>query len=112
MRYGLNPGVAYWGDIDTWGLSILSDVSSKLPSVKALMMDEETLEIHEDRMVGEHKSVDDIPEFLVDSEVRIFSGLKAGNYFGTDWSRKDCPRTIYERNLKLGWKLAILPPSE
>lgn len=75
--------VAYWGDIDTWGLSILSDVRSKLPSVKALMMDEETLELHEDRMVGERKSVDGIPEFLIDSEVRIFSGLKAGNYFGT-----------------------------
>lgn len=68
--------VAYWGDIDTWGLSILSDVRSKCPAVKALMMDRETLDRHQDRMVGERMSVDNIPEFLTDSEIRIFSYLK------------------------------------
>ncbi|MDD4913878.1 MAG: DUF2220 family protein [Methylococcales bacterium] len=68
--------VAYWGDIDTWGLSILSDVRSRLPNVEVLMMDEETLDLHKERMVGERKSVDGVPEFLTDSEIRIFSSLK------------------------------------
>lgn len=68
--------VAYWGDIDTWGLSILSDVRFKLPNVEVLMMDEETLNLHKDRMVGERKSVDYVPKFLTNSETRIFSSLK------------------------------------
>lgn len=68
--------VAYWGDIDTWGLSILSDVRSKLPTVVVLMMDQQTLDSHQNRMVGERKSVDNVPEFLSDSEVRLFSSLK------------------------------------
>ncbi|WP_349431998.1 DUF3322 domain-containing protein [Methylomarinum sp. Ch1-1] len=68
--------VAYWGDLDTWGLSILSDVRSKLPTVTALMMDQETLDRHEDRMVGERKSVDAIPEFLTASETQIFLDLR------------------------------------
>jgi hypothetical protein len=68
--------IAYWGDIDTWGLSILSDVRFKLPNVEALMMDEETLNLHKDRMVGERKSVDYVPKFLTNSEAQIFSSLK------------------------------------
>ena len=68
--------VAYWGDIDTWGLSILSDVRSKLPSVEALMMDRDTLDRHQERMVGERMSVDNTPEFLSDSETQIFLHLK------------------------------------
>ena len=74
--------VAYWGDIDTWGLSILSDARSKLPSVEVLMMDKETLNIHENRMVGERKSVDIIPEFLTCSETQLFLDLKARSYLG------------------------------
>jgi hypothetical protein len=68
--------VAYWGDIDTWGLSILSDVRSKLPTIVVLMMDQQTLDSHQDRMVGERKSVDNVPEFLTDSEAQLFSSLK------------------------------------
>lgn len=68
--------VAYWGDLDTWGLAILSDVRAKLPSVEALMMDRETLTHHKDRMVGERKSVENTPEFLTDAEKRIFLDLK------------------------------------
>lgn len=35
--------VAYWGDLDTWGLSCLNDVAKNLPDVTPLMMDCETL---------------------------------------------------------------------
>ncbi|MBK8816562.1 MAG: hypothetical protein IPN42_14150 [Methylococcaceae bacterium] len=60
--------VAYWGDLDTWGLSILSDVRSKLPTITVLMMDQNTLQLHKDRMVEERKPSDKIPIFLTDSE--------------------------------------------
>ncbi|NOX08763.1 MAG: hypothetical protein GXP22_04615 [Gammaproteobacteria bacterium] len=75
--------VAYWGDIDTWGLSILSDVRSKLSSVKAIMMDSDTLGQHEDRMVVEPEPLQYLPEFLTDSEAKIFSNLKNGYYQGS-----------------------------
>jgi len=75
--------VGYWGDIDSWGLSILSDVRSKLPSVKAIMMDTETLSQYEGRMVVEPESLDQQPGFLTDSEVQIFSNLKTGYYLGS-----------------------------
>ncbi len=75
--------VAYWGDIDTWGLSILSDVRSRLPSVKAMMMDAQTLNHHEARMVDEPTSLEKLPGFLTASEAQIFSDLKAGNYSGS-----------------------------
>ncbi len=75
--------VAYWGDIDTWGLSILSDVRSRLSSVKAIMMDSDTLSQHEDRMVVEPEPLEPLPEFLTDSEAQIFSDLKIGNYSGS-----------------------------
>ncbi len=75
--------VAYWGDLDSWGLSILSDVRSKLPSVEAIMMDSETLAQHENRMVVEPEPLQHLPEFLTDAEAQIFSDLKAGKYPGS-----------------------------
>lgn len=78
-----HKNVAYWGDIDTWGLSILSDVRSKLPSVTAIMMDQKTLNLHENRMVIEAESVGDLPKFLSETEAQIFSDLKSGHYMGS-----------------------------
>ncbi len=75
--------VAYWGDIDTWGLSILSDVRAKLSSVKAIMMDPDTLRHHEDRMAVEPEPLQHLPKFLTDAEAQIFSDLKVGNYLGS-----------------------------
>jgi len=74
--------VAYWGDIDSWGLYILSDVRAMLPSVQAIMMDTDTLLQHQDRMVVEPKPYDHLPEFLTESEMQIFSDLKTGKYRG------------------------------
>jgi hypothetical protein len=75
--------VAYWGDIDTWGLSILSDVRSRLSSVKAIMMDADALTHHEDRMVVEPESLEHLPKFLTDTEAQIFSDLKTDKYPGS-----------------------------
>lgn len=78
-----SKNVAYWGDIDTWGLSILSDVRSKLSTIKVLMMDQKTLDKHKNRMVGERTSVNNLPKFLTDSEARIFSNLKNTDKFAS-----------------------------
>lgn len=75
-----NKQVAYWGDIDTWGLSILSDVRAKLPTVTPLMMNIETIENFQERMVIEPESVDLCPSGLNDAEKEVFFGLKSGRF--------------------------------
>lgn len=75
-----NKQVAYWGDIDTWGLSILSDVRAKLPSVTPLMMDIETIENFQELMVIEPKPIESCPPELNDAEREVFFGLKSGRF--------------------------------
>ena len=45
--------VAYWGDIDTWGLKILADIRANVPDVNAILMDHETFASHLDNRVEE-----------------------------------------------------------
>jgi hypothetical protein len=75
-----SKNVAYWGDIDTWGLSILSDVREKLPTITPLMMSLEAIKNFEERMVIEPEPVDSCPVELNDSEREIFFGLKSGRF--------------------------------
>ncbi|VAW46688.1 FIG005429: hypothetical protein [hydrothermal vent metagenome] len=75
--------VAYWGDIDSWGLHILSDVRAKLETVEAIMMDSETLRQHEDRMVIEPEPLEALPKWLTSTETQLFLELKSGAYSGT-----------------------------
>ena len=72
-----NKNVAYWGDIDTWGLAILSDVRKNLPNVQAVMMDEETLSLFERFSTHEPKSVEMMPLYLTEEEQALFSLLKS-----------------------------------
>lgn len=75
-----NKRVAYWGDIDTHGLAILSDVRTKLATVTPLMMDTDTLENFEDQMVIEPTPVETCPINLTDSENDIYYGLKTKQF--------------------------------
>jgi hypothetical protein len=38
--------IAYWGDIDTWGLTMLATARERQPHLQPLLMDSETLEIY------------------------------------------------------------------
>jgi hypothetical protein len=38
--------VAYWGDIDTWGLAMLATARSHLPQLRTLLVDEATFAVH------------------------------------------------------------------
>ena len=90
--------VAYWGDIDSWGLNILSDVRAKLPSVNAIMMDSETIHQHEERMVIEPEPLEKRPEFLLDTEVQVFLGLKDRQYLGSRLEQERLsPDYIYDK---------------
>jgi hypothetical protein len=62
--------VAYWGDIDSWGLHLLDLAKSYFPEVVSLMMDEGTIAAHLNQMVRERKFIS--PEVLhLNGEERI-----------------------------------------
>ncbi len=75
--------VAHWGDIDTWGLAILSDARTSLATLEPLMMDMATLKAHEARMVQEPAPLRTLPAQLTDQEQRLFLDLTAGRFLST-----------------------------
>ncbi|MCG8609256.1 MAG: DUF2220 family protein [Pseudomonadales bacterium] len=75
-----DKNVGYWGDIDSEGLTILSDARSKLSSITPLMMDELTVNTFSKRMVQELDSVSKDPVALTEKELALFKGLRAGKY--------------------------------
>ncbi len=72
--------IGYWGDIDTWGFSILSDAREKVSGLTALMMDRDTVLAHEERMDVEPTPVPTLPRFLTDDEITLFEDLNAGKF--------------------------------
>lgn len=50
--------VAYWGDIDTWGLAMLAAARRHLPDLHALLMDRPTFEAQAHRAVAEPAPAD------------------------------------------------------
>lgn len=73
--------VAYWGDIDSEGFSILSDARGRCSIVESVMMDEQTVEKFSRRMVEEPDSVRALPGNLENHEADLFCKLREG-YFG------------------------------
>ena len=49
----LGCNVAYWGDIDTWGLAMLASARRHLPHLHALLMDRASFEAYPARAVNE-----------------------------------------------------------
>lgn len=92
--------VAYWGDIDSWGLAILSDVRSRLSSVVALMMDRDTLKHHEQNMVEEPESLSDMPGNLTALEAALFSELGARRFQGTRLEQERLETAYIEDTLR------------
>ncbi|WP_198292183.1 Wadjet anti-phage system protein JetD domain-containing protein [Teredinibacter turnerae] len=93
-----NKRVGYWGDIDSEGLCILSDVRSRLSTVIPLMMDSETVEAFRDRMVNEPESVTREPVALTDRERMLFRMLRNGDYGNTRLEQERLPMDfVYEK---------------
>jgi len=70
-----NKQLAYWGDIDTWGLAILSDARTLAPHLSPLMMDETTLIKYQAAMVNEAQPYHQLPANLRDDEQDLFRQL-------------------------------------
>lgn len=72
--------VGYWGDIDSWGLKILSQAKMHCPHIHTLMMDEETLYKYHKSMTKELESYHDLPAHLNPAEKKVFTILQSGKY--------------------------------
>ena len=68
--------IAYWGDLDTWGLAILGEARGCQPHLTALMMDHETLRQHRQRMVTEPEPFPHEPQHLTALERKLFDDLR------------------------------------
>ena len=51
--------VAYWGDLDTWGLAMLTSARRHLPRLQPLLMDRATFDAHAQRAVREPVACDE-----------------------------------------------------
>lgn len=74
--------IGYWGDIDSEGLGMLSDARSKQSHLTPLMMDEQTVQAFEERMVNEPQSVSKMPPALTLKESILFQKLRTDAYRG------------------------------
>lgn len=72
--------IGYWGDIDTWGFSILSDARERHADIESLMMDYETVKMHEDRLVPEPEPNTTLPLLLNNKEMDLFNNLISGPF--------------------------------
>ncbi|HEX2656187.1 MAG TPA: Wadjet anti-phage system protein JetD domain-containing protein [Xanthobacteraceae bacterium] len=72
MRTGWvsNKVIGYWGDLDTWGLSMLAVARAHQPGLDALLMDRLTFDTHASLAVVEPLSAGDIPPDALDESER------------------------------------------
>ena len=69
--------VAYWGDIDTWGLAMLASARRHLPQLHALLMDRATFDAHAERAVAEPVPASDLlPDSLHPHEAALAQHLR------------------------------------
>jgi hypothetical protein len=71
-----NKRLGYWGDLDTWGLAILSHARALAPHVESIMMDEKTWEQFAERRVAEPDPYAGQPACLSDAELSVFQQMQ------------------------------------
>ncbi|WP_263078376.1 DUF3322 domain-containing protein [Endozoicomonas sp. Mp262] len=94
--------IGYWGDIDTWGLAILSDARNYQPHLRPLMMDWNTLNQFSDRMSYEENPVPTLPDNLTADEISLFNQLNKGQPQQNRLEQERLPQDYIEDSL-LEW---------
>ena len=68
--------IAYWGDLDTWGLELLARARQNQPQLTALLMDEKTFHTHNKKAVSEPTSAGPTPNSqLLEAEQDLYQTL-------------------------------------
>lgn len=73
-----SKNIAYWGDLDTWGLTMLARARENQPHLSPLLMTRETFDKYSaGRAVPEPVPANSPPATLTDTEKRLFEYLQA-----------------------------------
>ena len=75
-----HKSVVYWGDIDTHGFAMLDRLRAILPQVQSLLMDEETLMLHQAHWVTEPQPHVGVLSRLTDVEQALYTGLSTQRF--------------------------------
>ena len=68
--------IAYWGDLDSWGLRMLARARSRFNAVIPLLMTDSVFDAHADAAVPEPVKAQDVPPAtLTPSETAMFEKL-------------------------------------
>ncbi|KJS58259.1 Wadjet anti-phage system protein JetD domain-containing protein [Streptomyces rubellomurinus] len=70
----------YWGDIDTHGFAILSQVRRHFPHTRSLLMDRSTLLTHKSHWGEEKTQTIETPDHLTPDESELERDLRMGTY--------------------------------
>lgn len=74
----------YWGDIDTFGLAILSRARHALPRLRPVLMDEATLLAHRDLWVDEKRQHGDVAFDALTADERVLFDQLRNNHWGVN----------------------------
>ncbi|MEX3958789.1 Wadjet anti-phage system protein JetD domain-containing protein [Trinickia sp. EG282A] len=72
--------VLYWGDVDTWGLHILSRARGVFPHLKSVLMTEAVVESHRHLLTDEPTQDARPAEHLTKDEAQLLSDLQTGRW--------------------------------
>lgn len=72
--------IIYWGDIDTYGFSILSNIREAFPNTESRLMDLETLFSYQNLWVEEKNQYQGACEGLTQAELDLFNDLRNNRY--------------------------------
>jgi hypothetical protein len=67
--------LVYWGDIDTHGFAILNRLRLRVPTVRSILMDRQTLLDHLDNVVVEARQTKEPLDALSDGEAQLYGDL-------------------------------------
>jgi hypothetical protein len=70
-----SKSVAYWGDLDTWGLKLLAQARGHLPQIRPLLMDSATFAAHASNAVVEPLPAEPVQNGLTSTEQHLFNEL-------------------------------------
>lgn len=91
-----DKAVHYWGDIDTHGFAILDQLRARLPHVRSLLMDRETLLQHRSQWVDEPTPVLRNLDHLFADERAVYDDLR--------WKRLgDARIRLEQERIGFGW---------
>lgn len=75
VRWLADRDVVYWGDIDTYGFSILDQLRRRVPGTRSMLMDRETLLAHTDHVGVEERQVHAELVHLTEEERALYADL-------------------------------------